>query len=46
MDQLGNDDQVSMTIENHEMLFSSDSEVESPSPRTNYHFRSEVNSEF
>ncbi|XP_004238657.1 probable inactive poly [ADP-ribose] polymerase SRO2 [Solanum lycopersicum] len=40
MDQLGNDDQVSMTIENHEMLFSSDSEVESPSPRTNYHFRS------
>ncbi|KAH0675382.1 hypothetical protein KY285_023183 [Solanum tuberosum] len=39
MDQLGDDDQVSMTIENREILFSSDSEVESPSPTSKYHFR-------
>ncbi|XP_006356433.1 probable inactive poly [ADP-ribose] polymerase SRO2 [Solanum tuberosum] len=40
MDQLGDDDQVSMTIESREILFSSDSEVESPSPTSNCHFRS------
>ncbi|XP_055806866.1 probable inactive poly [ADP-ribose] polymerase SRO2 [Solanum dulcamara] len=40
MDQLGDDDQVSITIENQEILLSSDSEVESRSSTLNSHFRS------
>lgn len=46
MDQLGDDDQVSITIENQEIFLSSDSEVESPNLTSNYNFRSEENLKF
>ncbi|XP_009590724.1 probable inactive poly [ADP-ribose] polymerase SRO2 isoform X1 [Nicotiana tomentosiformis] len=39
MEQLREEDQVSMTIENPEMLFSSDSEAESSNPRLEHNFR-------
>lgn len=39
MDQLGDDEQVSMNKENQEMLLSSDSEAESPSPTLDNFFR-------
>lgn len=46
MDQLGDDEQVSMTTENQEMLLSFDSEAESPSPTLDNSFRLETNSKF
>ncbi|XP_055806863.1 probable inactive poly [ADP-ribose] polymerase SRO2 [Solanum dulcamara] len=40
MDQLGDDEQISMTIENQEMLLSFDSEAESPTPTLDNSFGS------